>query len=222
MHETSVNTNLCTLFDLVYNNIVPKEIGQYFTDTYLFCLYKDPHNLTKLRPLRVPSALRRIVASHVAKTGVTRFAQHLLPFNFAVRVDGGMDFVIKTMQLSIEKFITQRQEQDPPQLPTRAALFADIKRHVQLCLTRGDDGHNLGEFPRIAAACPSPLRQCRHRAPPMGRWHLEGNIHGRRRQPRMHSLGHLFSSCPWLNPLPSWHSAERACTHKTIGRKPWR
>ena len=38
-----------------------------------------------------------------------------------------MVFIIKTMQLSIEKFITQPQEISPPQFPTRVAFFADIK-----------------------------------------------------------------------------------------------
>ena len=38
-----------------------------------------------------------------------------------------MDFIIKIMQLSIEKNITQPQEQTPSQLPNTAAFFVDIK-----------------------------------------------------------------------------------------------
>ena len=46
-----------------------------------------------------------------------------------------MDFIIKSIQLSIEKFITQPQEQQPLQLPTRAAFFADIKNMFN-CVSR--------------------------------------------------------------------------------------
>ena len=66
MHIKEVNDDLRTLFDLIYNNLIPKPIHQLFMDTYLFCLYKDPEDLTKLRFLDIPSALRRIIASHVA------------------------------------------------------------------------------------------------------------------------------------------------------------
>ena len=110
MHIKEVNDDLHTLFDLLYNNLIPKPIQQLFTDTYLFCLYKDPEVLTELRPLGIPSALRRIIASHIAQNTITYFEQRLLPINFVVGVEGGMDFIIKTMQLSIEKFITQPQE----------------------------------------------------------------------------------------------------------------
>ncbi|KAL7529537.1 hypothetical protein ACHAXR_009934, partial [Thalassiosira sp. AJA248-18] len=59
-----------------------------------------------------------------------RFAMTLLPFNYAVGVEGGMDFIIKSMQLSIEKFIQlpqQRQlDSDQPSVPTRAAVFIDL------------------------------------------------------------------------------------------------
>ena len=79
----------------------------------------------KLRLLSIPSAMRRIIATHVTKESSIRFAQCLLPYNFAIGVNGGMNFIIKTMQLSIEKFITKPQEAG--QLPTRVAFFADIK-----------------------------------------------------------------------------------------------
>ena len=125
MHHPDINNDLRDLFDLVYNNCIPAAVRGFFTDTYLFCLYKDPEDLTKLRPLGIPSAMRRIIATHVTKESSIRFAQSLLPYNFAIGVNGGMNFIIKTMQLAMEKFITKPQEDD--QLPTRAAFFADIK-----------------------------------------------------------------------------------------------
>ena len=33
MHKTAVNNNICSIFDLVYSNIVTEEIEQYCTDT---------------------------------------------------------------------------------------------------------------------------------------------------------------------------------------------
>ena len=71
MHITEVNNELHTLSDLIYNNLIPEPIQQLFTDTYLFFLYKDPEDLTKLWPQGIPSALRRIIASHVAQNTIT-------------------------------------------------------------------------------------------------------------------------------------------------------
>ena len=42
----------------------------------------------------------------MAKQSDTSVAQRLLPFNFCVRVKGGMDFIIRIMQLNVKKFIT--------------------------------------------------------------------------------------------------------------------
>ena len=69
--------------------------------------------------------MRRILANHVA-TGIKRRAgKLLLPINYAIGVDGGMDFVIKATQLSIEKYIQVPQAEGTS--PTRAAIFLDLK-----------------------------------------------------------------------------------------------
>ena len=49
--------------------------------------------------------MRRIIASHIAYTFCPQFAAHLWPYNWGVGVRGGMDFVIKSMQLVTEKYI---------------------------------------------------------------------------------------------------------------------
>mmetsp|Transcript_12758 Transcript_12758/g.23514 ORF Transcript_12758/g.23514 Transcript_12758/m.23514 type:complete len:102 (+) Transcript_12758:70-375(+) len=36
MHIKEVNDDLRTLFDLIYNNLIPKPIQQLFTDTYTY------------------------------------------------------------------------------------------------------------------------------------------------------------------------------------------
>ncbi len=55
-------------------------------------------------PSETPTAIRRIIASHVARTLCQKFANHLLPYNYAVGVPDGSDFVVKAMQLAIEKY----------------------------------------------------------------------------------------------------------------------
>jgi hypothetical protein len=63
------------------------------------------------------------MASHVAKQWKDN-ALHLLPYNYAVGVPNGIDFIIKTMQLSIEKFIDKPQQRN--EQPSRAAIFVDL------------------------------------------------------------------------------------------------
>ena len=66
----------------------------------------------KLRPIGIPSASRRIIASHVTALSKARFAMDLLPFNFTIGVNQGMDFIIKSTQLSIEQYIKKPQLQN--------------------------------------------------------------------------------------------------------------
>lgn len=124
LKDAHINHTIQDLFTLVYHGQVPAITKRFFTDTYLFCLHKDPNDPNKLRPIGIPTAIRRIIASHIATTLRDKFAHHLLPFNYAVGVDGGMDFIIKAIQLSIERHIIQPQTQDT--IPTRAALFIDL------------------------------------------------------------------------------------------------
>jgi hypothetical protein len=124
-HPTpSIKTDLHYIFDLIYQNILPQPIKRYFIDVYLFCLHKDPADTTKLRPLGIPTAIRRLIASHVAHTLRDKFASHLLPYNYAVGIPNGSDFVVKAMQLSIEQFIQTPQRTNT--LPSRAAVFFDL------------------------------------------------------------------------------------------------
>ena len=120
----STKQDLRFIFDQIYNNNIPQTIKRFFTDVYLFCLHKDPADATKLRPLGIPTAIRRIIATHVARTLKSKFAAHLFPYNFAVGIADGSNFVIKAIQLAVEKYIDSRQQQDL--LPTRAAVFFDL------------------------------------------------------------------------------------------------
>jgi hypothetical protein len=120
----SVPADLNHIFNQIYQNNLPPAIHRYFTDVYLFCLHKDPNDTTKLRPLGIPTAIRRLIASHVAHTFRGKFAHHLLPYNWAVGAPNGNDFIVKAMQLKIEKYISTPESQG--HLPTRAAVFFDL------------------------------------------------------------------------------------------------
>jgi hypothetical protein len=119
------NDDLQFLFNQIFLNNVPQPIRHYFSDVYLFCLHKDPNNLANLRPLGIPTAIRRLMARHVAQTFKAKFAEFLLPYNFAVGIANGSDIIINTMHLTIEKYITNYELNN--KTPTRAAVFFDIK-----------------------------------------------------------------------------------------------
>jgi len=90
-------------------------LKRYFTDVYLYCLHKDPKDTTKLHPLGIPTAIRHLITSHVARTLRDKFSSHLLPFNYAVGVPNGSDFVVKAMQLSKKKLsATPNVPTNPP------------------------------------------------------------------------------------------------------------
>jgi hypothetical protein len=117
----SVPTDLNYIFNQIYQNNFPPTIKRYFTDVYLFCLHKDPTDKTKLRPLGIPTAIRCLIASHVAHSFREKFARHMLPFNYAVGTPSGSNFITTTMQLQIEKYITTPQSKD--KIPSRAAVL---------------------------------------------------------------------------------------------------
>ena len=69
--------------------------------------------------------MRQITASHIMTSYRQRFVIDMLPLNYAIGVDDGMDFIIKTVQLGIEKHISGPRIRN--ELPTRAVVFLDLK-----------------------------------------------------------------------------------------------
>ena len=116
---------LASFFSQIIQGDLPPRITKIFRTTYLVALRKCEVDSTRLRPLNNPSALRRIATKVILHLYRTRFAKHLLPFNYAFGVNGGMDFIISTVRLGVEKYITKRQEDGL--LPTRVLLSIDIK-----------------------------------------------------------------------------------------------
>jgi hypothetical protein len=118
-------THLASFFEHIVNGHVPEQFKHFIRQTYLVALEKDPDDKTKLRPLGVPSAIRRISAILILKQFNAAFAQHILPFNFAIGIGGGCDFIIKTLQLAVDKYIVSNESAN--RLPTRALVSLDIR-----------------------------------------------------------------------------------------------
>ena len=145
----SFSSTLAEFFTLVANGKIPKSLISIYRTTYLVALEKDPDDNTKLRPLGIPSAVRRITANTIANETKAQFADHLLPYNYAVGIKGGIDFITSTVRLAVEKYITNQTELGL--LPTRALVSLDI-RNMFNAISR----HKLREivreeFPRLTA-----------------------------------------------------------------------
>ena len=188
----TITDDLQFVFDLIYKNKLPENIKRYFTDVYLFCLHKDPRDPTKLRPLGIPTAIRCLIASHVARTLRQKFANHLLPYNYVVGVPDGSDFIVKAMQLSIEKYIDNPQQTN--RLPTRAAIFFDIKPIQQRCTRRIQECHRH-LLPRTPTTSHTILRPTQHCPLQMERRIVALSPHGRRRKSRMPAFTSICLIC---------------------------
>jgi len=119
---------LAKFFTIIANGDVPPKIVKILRTTYLVALSKDPTDHTKLRPLGIPSAIRRITAVAVIHINQRRFAQYLLPFNVAIGVNGGIDLITNTFRLGVERYITNKEDPNKENgTPTRALVSLDIK-----------------------------------------------------------------------------------------------
>jgi hypothetical protein len=120
----TTSNHLNFIFNQIYQNNLPPPITCYFTNVYLFCLHKDPIDKSKLCPLGIPTAIQCLIASHVAHTFRKKFARHMPPFNYAVGTPNGTNFIINTMQLKVEKYISHPQSTGAT--PSHAAVFFDL------------------------------------------------------------------------------------------------
>jgi len=110
---------------LTYQNKLPHSINRYFTNIYLFYLHKDTTDSTKLCPLGIPTFIRSLIASQVARTLQDKLSSHHLSVNDAVGLPGGLNFVINAMQLSIERFI------DLPHIPQTTHMRHHLTTHMR-------------------------------------------------------------------------------------------
>jgi hypothetical protein len=116
---------LSKFFSILANGDVPPRIKRILRTTYMCALHKDPTNKRKLRPLGIPSAIRRITAICILHQYKGQFAKYLAPFNYAFGVHGGVDFVANTMRLGVDKYITTPENKG--EIPSRALISLDIR-----------------------------------------------------------------------------------------------
>ena len=123
--QTFVNPELLArFFTILVNGDVSARIKAILRTTYLAALRKSETDPRKLRPLGIPSAIRRIMALLILAIYKTKFAHHLLPYNFAFGIQGGVDMVTTSIRLAVEKYITEYENRD--ECPTRCLISLDI------------------------------------------------------------------------------------------------
>ena len=123
--ELSKAKTLAGFFNKVINGKVTPQFQTFIRQTYLVALEKDPDDKTKLQPLVVPSAIRWIAGILVLLEYEPTFVEYLLPFNYAIGVGGGVNVVIKTIQLAVDQCIIEPEENGD--LPSLSLVSLDIK-----------------------------------------------------------------------------------------------
>ena len=151
-------STLASFFTIISNGEIPPKLVDIFRTTYLVALEKDPNDNTKLRPLGIPSAIRRITANAIANELKSTFAQYLLPYNYAVGIHGGIDFITSTLRIGVEKYITSQVEAGL--LPSRALVSLDI-RNMFNAISR----HKLREIVRDEFPCLEAFVDCLYEEP---------------------------------------------------------
>ena len=119
------DATLAAFFTIIINGEVGPRIKKLIRTTYTVALQKDPEDLKKLRPLGIPSAVRRIAAALIVGKYKSEFAKLLLPTNYAIGTNGGIDVITNTVRLGVEKYISEPE--DRGELPTRALVSLDIR-----------------------------------------------------------------------------------------------
>ncbi|KAL7533884.1 hypothetical protein ACHAWF_004651 [Thalassiosira exigua] len=153
---SEINDGVRRLFDLIYCARLPAEVVHFMSDSYLFCLFKDPDDPSKMRPIAIPCALRRLLASHVTAEEREAFAMNLLPYQFAFI--WGPEYA-------------PRLSGEEEQVPTRAAVFVD---GLDECADEGPPAE-------VPSPCPpglDALPQARPHPLPLGERQVAANRDG--------------------------------------------
>ena len=134
---------------------MPTKVARILHTTYLLALQKDPEAFSKLRPLGVLAAIRRITAVLILMTYRSQFAAHLLPFNYAIGVNGGIVLITHTIRLGVDKFIHRKEAEN--KLPIRALVSLDIKNMFNEISRQKTQRNHQQKIPRIGVICRPPI-----------------------------------------------------------------
>lgn len=136
------------LLNYFITNTTPTTIQESFAAQYVIALHKDPHNLSKIRPIGIGTAFRRITAAAMLTLHGHALATFLIPHGqLAINVPGGLDFIVHSTQAQIQHYITT------PQHPTRALLTLDITNMFN-AISRRACCHTISQNPTLHALLP--------------------------------------------------------------------
>jgi hypothetical protein len=111
---------LTSLLNSFLHNNIPPDIQPTFAAQYVIALHKDQHNLDKIRPIGIGTALRRLTAAASLIQHGTTIASFLIPHGqLGINVPGGLDFIVHSTQAQLNTFMSPNQ-------PTQALLTLDI------------------------------------------------------------------------------------------------
>ena len=91
-------------------------------------LHKNEMNKHKLKPLGIPSGIRRITAAAILYIYKSRFLNHLLHFNYAFGKYGGVDLVASEICLGFEEYITKPEREG--KLSTRVLTGVLLRSYI--------------------------------------------------------------------------------------------
>ena len=113
------------IIGLILANTVPPTIARLLRSNRFIAFHKDPNDPTKLRPIGIGTAYRRIVGALITTTFATDFATFLLPQGqVGIAVHGGIEFLIHSAQAQLDHYIQQPIAN--ANNPHRALLLLDI------------------------------------------------------------------------------------------------
>jgi hypothetical protein len=136
-----------TLLNHFLNNRIPPAIRSTFAAQYVIALHKDPQNLTKIHPIGIGTALRRIAAAASITIHGQTLASYLIPHGqLAINVPGGLDFIVHSTQAQLNTYTTGNN-------PTRALLTLDIANMFNT-ISRQACRHSLLQHPTLQPLIP--------------------------------------------------------------------
>ena len=136
--KTSIGSTLVSGLQLIQhflsvllNHTFSRSLWSILTTNYVLAFYKDYRNRpTKIRPIGIGTAWRRLLARHVVKSNLPLILQHLSPFQLGIGVSGGTELLAIYLQGISDMHITRPSSfldaQGHPSLPTRCIVKFDL------------------------------------------------------------------------------------------------
>ena len=105
---------------LLVNNQLHPELQTYFSSNWFMALHKDSEDKTKLRPIGMGTAYRRITGKYLMMLLDEEIAKVLTPHGqWGIAVRGGIDFMIHTSRVLVERYLK-------PNTESRTAIALDL------------------------------------------------------------------------------------------------